>query len=194
MRNVVLGVLFGAFLQVPAFAQQDHSVVDSRSYRDSNKQVDYKPVSALLQKAWLELYRLPDKNAYYYDRQNLRLALEHIYRVQGRAQEANFIRRMVEPELAEVIVQIDKGERTFFPKMIDGDPVYGVTKQRSGTLNFSPIGACIGHFSITRESTHYAAACKHVGELPVGEVKYVPEVPFRSQLTSDDMVLKLDPQ
>lgn len=152
--------------------------------------VNYKPASIQLQKAWLELYRLPKKNRLYEERQNVRIALKYLYQIQGREEEANFISKIPEPDLAEAITQNERNESTSFPRMADGKPVYRVKKQKNGTLNFSPITGCTGQFSITPNSRHFKAACKHVGKLAMGETIVVPQVPFRAQMTPDELVLR----
>jgi len=142
-----------------------------------------------VQKAWLELYKLPTQAKRDEDKQHLRKALANLYVEQKKAEQANFIRDTSDRELAELIAQIETGLIADFPPA-QPKKEYTVTKQESGTLTFNPLWGCTGAFSIPPQSPHYQEASKHVGALKVGEVKEVPRLPFA--LSSNELVVMPD--
>lgn len=150
---------------------------------------DYKTASRQVQKAWLELYKLPTEAKRDEDKQHLRKALANLYLEQKKAAQANFISNASDRELAELIAQIETGLIVDFPPA-QLKKEYTVTKQQSGTLTFNPLWGCTGAFSIPPQSSHYAEACKHVGAIKVGEVKEIPKLPFT--LSSNELVVMPD--
>jgi hypothetical protein len=155
------------------------------------EEVDYKPACVQLQKAWLELSKLPMQGNRTKDKQNIREALERLYREQSKDKEANFAILSSDNELAEAISKIERADATTLPKL-ESKPAYTVTKSRKGTFTFTPTYGCTGAYSVPKGSRHYVDAVKHVGEIEVGQVKIVAEPVFDKWLTGDERVVMPD--
>ena len=143
------------------------------------------------QKAWLEIYKLPSSENLDHAKRAMRESLKHLYMAQNSNEEANFIEYASDKNLASAIERIESGAIREFPQD-DQKYAYRVVKQKSGTLNFTPVFGCTGAFSVPPTSRHYSEACKHVGNIEVGQVVSVTELPFEQQLTSEERVLMPD--
>lgn len=158
---------------------------------DAADSLDYKPACQQIQRAWLELYKLPTQAMRDLDKKNLRTALENLYRAQGKDMEANFIENASDNDFADQIARIESGIAATFPAIQKPDR-YNVSKQKSGTLTFVPLWGCTGAYSIPPRSPYYRDACQLVGEMKVGDVKTVPAPAFEKWLTSNERVVMPD--
>lgn len=145
----------------------------------------------LLVKTWSKLFTSQPTAKTAEKKETARFELEDFYRKANKPLEANFIANATEKDLAEKIAQIDSGLISDFPQ-VDCKLVYRVRKLKSGTLTFSPITGCTGHFSITPRSAHFLEACKHVGTISVGEVKAVPDLPFTLSPSEQTVVVSVE--
>lgn len=173
-RHVVFLLSAGLLIAQPAIR-----AADSENWRDR---------CSKLEKNWLELNKLTKELSQSRQKQEIREQLEQLYRDQGKFGEANFIASSSDNQFEAKITSIQKNELKDFPKSPDN--TYRVSKQKSGTYNFTPIVGCTGHFSITPESSHYVEVCKHVGDIEIGQIKSVPNVPFT--VSEQDRVIRND--
>lgn len=150
---------------------------------ENGEDIDYKPLSTELCKVWVQYRKLPNNHKFAEDQNNIRQALERLYRSQGKETEANFIEAALDSELAQAISDIDEGKLQDFPQRSDRKLVYLVSKQKNGNLSFASLSSDVGLFSIPPNSPYYRQASNLVGELKVGERKKVPALPFKRPLT-----------